>query len=101
MAIDLFCYSDVPQDDVEITLKSLSMEYPEIFSEKFLISKIREPSAVGKEIALEYGLHAESFFMVRLNHKDTPSLVVPVAGLIKNAFGERKVIVLHENEHLM
>lgn len=101
MAVDLSCYALAPPDDAETTLLSLSASNREIFPEKFVISKVREANSIHKEIALEYGMHAKSFFMISLNEKSAANLVLQVVNLTKNAFGEGGVIVLHGNEQLM
>lgn len=101
MAVDLSCYALAPPDDTEAILLSLSASNREIFPEKFVISKVREANSIHKEIALEYGMHAKSFFMISLNEKSAANLVVQVVDLTKSAFGEGGVIVLYGNEHLM
>ena len=101
LAVDLFCYALVPPEDAEGVLLSLSSSNKEMFSKKFLISKVREVNSVHREIALEYGMCARSFFMISLNEKNAANLVLQVVDLTKGAFGEGRVIVLHENEQLM
>jgi hypothetical protein len=101
MAVDLSCYALAPPEDAEATLLSLSTSNREIFPKKFVISKVRVANSIHKEIALEYGMHAKSFFMISLNEKNAANLVLHVVDLTKGAFGEGGVIVLHGNEHLM
>jgi hypothetical protein len=101
MAVDLFCYAVAPTSDVEIMLTSLSENNQEIFHHKFLISKIREMNSVHKEISSEYGIHAQSFFMVSLNEKSAANLVLEVVSLIKNSLGEEHVLILHGNDKIM
>jgi len=101
MSIDLSCYVDASTVDVDATLMSLSKAHPEIFSRKFLLSTAGEVNSIHKEIALEYGLHAKSYFLATLNDNNSPGLVLQVANLIKKTFDEGKIIVLHGNEHLM
>jgi len=101
MAVDLSCYTLAPPDDVEAALASLLTSNQEIFSRKFLISEVREANSIHKEIALEYGILAKSFFMISLNEKSAANLVLQVVDLIKNSLGEGQVIVLHGNSQLM
>jgi hypothetical protein len=101
MAVDFFCYTPAPPKEAETTLLSLSTSNREIFPKKFVISRVREVNSIHREIALKYGMHAKSFFMISLNEKNAANIVLQVVNLTKGVFGEKGVIILHGNEHLM
>lgn len=100
MAIDLFCYLSTTTGHAQEMLDMLTGECVELFSEKFLISPVREANAFHKEIAFEYGLNANCIFLVRVNDKNEVGLLPKVEALIKTTFGNGKVIILLENETL-
>ena len=106
-AIDLFCYSSLPPEEVKEILGLMALQQPGMFAEKFLISKVKDLrntenyyDSVAVEIALEYGLHASCSFLVSLNDKSVADLLPVVEEIIKNAFGNRNVIILFNNEEL-
>ncbi|WP_141243369.1 hypothetical protein [Bordetella genomosp. 1] len=98
MAIDLFCYSSASPRESEVILGSLAKVHWKLFDRKFLLSKVSEANEFHKEISLGYGMHARSFFMVRLNEKAAADQIPKVVELMKNSFNKTKFLVLHENE---
>ena len=42
MAIDLFCYSSLPPDDVKGVLDVMATQHLELFAERFLISWVKD-----------------------------------------------------------
>jgi hypothetical protein len=98
MAVDLSCYVSQNKFDVDNCLEKLSQYHQDLFPEKFLLSNTREADAIHKEIALEYGLHAQSFFMVSLNDKNAARRVLYVVKILKCALGDGNIIILHGNE---
>ncbi|MFE1572854.1 hypothetical protein [Comamonas odontotermitis] len=98
MAIDLFCHVSRSAGDVTDVLELLLAKHQEFFEKKFLISKATESSDVGKEVALEHGLHARSTFLIRVNDKSAVGQISKVADIVKDAFGDANVVVLFENE---
>ncbi|MBN9488640.1 MAG: hypothetical protein J0H44_15490 [Alphaproteobacteria bacterium] len=98
MAIDLFCHSSLDKADVEKAVRLLSSQHADLFSYKFLISKIRDSSDVNKEIALEFGFHSKFLFLIRVNDHDASPRIREVAGLVMKVFGPQNVLVLFENE---
>lgn len=101
MSIDLFCYTTLQPDELKTALLRLEADRNDLFSGKFLISGGRGTDSMHKEIALEHGLLADSFFMVSLNEKSAANLVLEVVAQVKAFFGEGKAIILHNNETLM
>jgi len=98
MAIDLFCHSSLDKADVEKALKFLSAQHADLFSYKFLISKIRDSSDVNKEIAQEFGFRSKSLFLIRVNDKDEAHRMGEVVSVLRKAFRPQNVLVLFENE---
>lgn len=98
MAIDLFCHSSLDKADVENALQLLSTQRADLFSYKFLISKIRDSSDVNKEIALGFGFNSKFLFLIRVNDKDEAHRMGEVVGVLRKAFGPQNVLVLFENE---
>lgn len=98
MAIDLFCYSSLPLPQVKEALSPLLLQHQELFSSKFLISDVGQSSDVGKEVALEHGLHAQCLFLIRVNDKSARGLLPTVVGIVKNALGDSNVVILFEGE---
>ena len=98
MSVDLFCYVSLPFGEVNKTINLMVAKHHNIFHKNFLISSAREASAIHKEIALEFNLVALCTFIVSLNDKNSGGLVLDVVTLIKEAFGDDRVVVLHTNE---
>jgi len=76
----------------------LSTRHADLFSYKFLISRILDSSDGNKEIALEFGFHSRFLFLVRVNDHDSSPRIREVAGLLRRTFGPQNVLVLFENE---
>lgn len=100
MAMDLFCYSSMPFDEVRKITDLVAEQHQELFAAKFLISRAREAGAIQKEIALDYGIHAKSIFLIRYNDKSATELSPIVIEIIKNSFGAGEFVILLENESL-
>ena len=107
MAVDLTCFSSMPMEDVEAIVDSLVASHRGLFYSassshrtRFLVSKVAEASEIDKEIALEYGLVANCWFMVSLNDKSAADLVATAISIIKNALGVGNVIILSDGETL-
>ena len=98
MAIDIFCYSSLSLPQVNEELSPLLLQHQELFANKFLISDVGQSSVVGKEAALEHGLHAQCLFRARVNDKSATGLLPTVVGIIKNALGDSNVVILFEDE---
>lgn len=98
MAIDLFCHSSLPVPKVQEVLSKLLVQHQELFANKFLISDVSQSTDVGKEVALEHGLHAQCLFLIRVNDKSARGLLSTVVGIVKNALGDTNVVMLLENE---
>lgn len=98
MAIDLFCHSSLALPKVKEALSQLLVQHQELFSNKFLISDVRQSTDVGKEVALEHGLHAQCLFLIRVNDKSARGLLPTVIDIVKNALGDSNVVILFENE---
>ena len=101
MAIDLFCYSSLPVDEVSELLKSCSRQRGDLFSQKFIISPVKEVGDIGKEIAQEHDLGAASYFLIRLNEKSEAHRYSEVSEIIKEVIGRDRVIVLWDNERVI
>lgn len=100
MAMNLFCYSSMPLDEVRKITDLVAEQHQELFSAKFLISQAREVGAIQREIALDYGIDAKSIFLIRYNDKLAMDLSPSVIKIIKAAFGAGEVVILFENESL-
>ena len=100
MAMDLFCYSSLPFDEVRKITDLVAAQQQELFAAKFLISQARKAGAIQREIALDYGVHAKSFFLIHYNDKSATDLSPSVIEIIKTAFGNGEVVILFENESL-
>ena len=98
MAIDLFCHSSLDKADVEKTIRLLSTQHADLFSYKFLISKILNPNDDDEETAREFGFPSRFVFLIRVNDKDEAHRIREVAGVLRKAFGPQNVLVLFENE---
>lgn len=98
MAIDLFCYSSLPLPQVKEALSQLLLQHQELFVNKFLISDVRQSTDVGKEVALEHGLHAQCLFLIRVNDKSATELLPTVVDVVKSALSDSNVVILFENE---
>jgi hypothetical protein len=101
MAVDLSCYSALGVGDTESALQVVKAKDSKLFGHKFLISNVRGSTATHKEIALEHGTHAKSFFLVSLNDKSAAPLVSHVADEIRAAFGAANVLILHGNSKVI
>jgi hypothetical protein len=98
MAIHLFCYVSLSVKGVTDVIGLLSEKHKDLFSYKFLISEAGEPSEVGKEIALEFGLSAKTLFLIRLNDKSAAERLEEVANIVRDAFGNGNALVLFDGE---
>ncbi len=98
MAIDLFCHSSLPLRQVQEVLSTLLIQHQELFANKFLISDVRQAKDIDEEVALEYGLHAQCLFLVRVNDKSARDLLSIVVDIVKKALGDSNVVILIENE---
>ena len=98
--MSLFCYSSMPSDEVRKIIDWVAEQHNELFSSKFLISQVREAGAIQKEIALDYGIHAKSIFLIHYNDKSATDLSPDVVEIIKAALGAGEVVILLENETL-
>ncbi len=101
MAVDLFCYAVETPQAVETKLARLAAHHPDLFSNRFLISKVLVPNSAHKDIARGYGLSTESLFIVSLNDKNSADLLTAASGIIKDFFGKNEVIILNGNEKLI
>lgn len=100
MAMDLFCYSSMPFDEVRKITDLVAEQHQELFAAKFLISQAREAGAIQKEIALDYGINAKSIFLIHYNDKLATDLSPSVIEIIKTAFSAGEFVILFENESL-
>ena len=98
MAIDLFCYVSKPSADVQAAVNLMANQHQDLFSSRFLISRVSEANQAHKEIALEHGLDAKCVFLVRLNDKSAAELLTSVEAIIKSALGDDSVVILFDNE---
>ena len=98
MALDLFCYSSLELAKVQEILTAVKIKHVELFAHKFLISDGRETTEVGKEIALEHGMHAQCLFLIRLNDKEVSYRYHEAVVIIKEALGDANVVILFEGE---
>lgn len=98
MAIDLVCHSPLDKTDVEKAIQLLSTQHADLFSYKFLISKIMDSDDVDEEIAREFGFKSRFVFLIRVNDHDSSPRIREVAGLLRRTFGPQNVLVLFENE---
>lgn len=57
-----------------------------------------ESTDIGKEVALDYGLHAQCLFLVRVNDKSATGSIPTVASILKDALGDANVVIFFENE---
>ena len=96
MAIDLFCYATKQPAEVQETIDALAGLHKGLFAKRFVIYKVADANPVHKEIALEYGLHARSEFMISLNDKSAADLVPTVLALIKCALGDSNVVIMSD-----
>jgi len=101
MAIDLFCYTSYAESDLKGLVNRLVVENDNLFSDKFIISKVREINVIGREIALEYGLNARSLFLIGVNQKSASGEVPLVADLVRSMLGKDSVVILWENERMV
>jgi len=98
--MDLFCYSSKSPSEVEKIMESTANQNKELFAYKFLISQVRNTEDIHKEIALEYGLRANSFFLIHYNDKSAINLSSDVVEIIKKSLGATESLILFENETL-
>lgn len=101
MAIDFTGFVSLPTDSTNKILKLVSAQNPDIFQSKFLLYDARDANEIHKEIALEYGLYAQSEFFVHLNDKSVADQIQKVADLIKDALGRSNVVILLLGETLI
>ena len=100
MAMNLFCYSSKSPSALQEIVDFIVNQHKEIFEKRFLVSSVRVANSVHKEIALDYGFHANSFFLVNYNDKSGFIPSSTVVDLIKKSIGINDVLVLFENEEL-
>lgn len=100
MAMDLFCYSSKSASEVQEIIDRTANQHQEIFSRKYLFSKVRDAGRTQRETALDYGFHASSFFLISYNDKSATGLSPLVVKLIKEALSADNVLILFENEEL-
>jgi hypothetical protein len=100
MSMDLFCYSSKSPAEVEAIMKLVENQNKELFEKKFLISQIRNAGEIQRETALEYGLCANSIFLIRYNDKSAIDLAPIVVELTKKSLGVADSLILFENETL-
>lgn len=105
MSIDLVCYSSLPPEDVKGILDSMISQHRGLFTERFLISLVKDLrdiddyyDSVAVEIALEHGMSASCSFRVGLNDKSAADLLPTVVTIIKSALGDSNVLILFNNE---
>ncbi|MBN9491574.1 MAG: hypothetical protein J0H44_30420 [Alphaproteobacteria bacterium] len=98
MAIDLVCHSTLDKTDVEKAIRLLSIQRADLFSYKFLISKILDSDDVDEEIARKFGFRSRFVFLIRVNDKNEAHRMGEVVGVLRKAFGPQNVLVLFENE---
>ncbi|WP_457337787.1 hypothetical protein [Rhizobacter sp. P5_C2] len=98
MAIDLNCYTSYSLAVGSEVLGRIARKSEIEFNGAFSFSKIRPADEVHKEIAAEFGISAETVFLVGLTDKMQAARVGEVAELIRTGFGEGRVIVLIGNE---
>ena len=96
MAIDLFCYSSLPPNEVKGALSLMAAQHQGLFHSRFLISEVGEANPVHKEVSLEYGLAANCEFIVSLNDKSAADLVPTAMAIVKCTLGDGNVIVLSD-----
>lgn len=100
MAIDLFCYSTKNSAHTQKKIGLLAKNQEHLFSSIFLLSPVQRAAEFHKEIALEYGIKANSMFLVRLNDKSAAGLLPTVEAALKEALGFENIVILLENETL-
>lgn len=100
MAMDLFCYSSKSASEVQEIIDRTANQHQEIFSRKYLFSKVRDAGPTQRETALDYGFDASSFFLISYNDKSATGLSPLVVKLIKEALSADDVLILFENEEL-
>lgn len=100
MAIDFVCYTSCTKDDLDESIKTLSFQNKDIFTDKFLIYESMNIEEVDKEIASEFGLDAKTIFSISVNDKSAVELIPKVVDLVKNAIGVDRVVILFNNEIL-
>lgn len=86
--------------------KEIINKHPDVFSYDFEISEIKELKRnedyydeVAADVAAEYGLNAMCLFLILVNNKNSISLLARVEDILKDAFGEKNIIILLNNEH--
>lgn len=100
MSLHLYCYSDMSTSEVDAMIASLINKYPFLFSTKFLIYISSDADEIPKQVALEYGFNATSYFLIRYNDKEALDLAPMVESLIKETFGEPHILLLFQNNTL-
>jgi hypothetical protein len=100
MAMDLFCYSSKSSSELQKIIDLTANQHQEIFSRKYLISKVRDAGPTQRETALNHGFDAISIFLISYNDKSAIGLSPTVVDLIKKALGAGNVLILFENEEL-
>ena len=93
MAIDFFCHSSLLVNEAQEIIDLLKMRHRGLFYSRFIFYDAGMESEVGKEISLEYGLHAVSEFMISLNDKSSADLCPTVLSIVKCAFGVDNIVI--------
>lgn len=101
MAMHLFCHSTMSFTEAQKITDLLVQQHPDLFAENFLISQVREASAIQKEIGPDLGMDTQSVFLIRYNGKSAIAESESVIASVKSAFGSGRIIVLFENETLL
>jgi hypothetical protein len=82
-------------DETEHIVGLIKQGHPDVFPEKLDVTGVVMASPVKKEIAMEYGLNAESFFLIILNDKKYSALIPNVISWFKDGFHD--MVILHGN----
>lgn len=101
MAIDLFCYSSMKPEDSQKEIDLAKKSRPDTFIKDFSLSNASAASKFQISVAEEFGLTANSLFLVRVKNKEKIHKTTEVTSTLKEIFGNEKIIILWENEKLI
>ncbi|ARJ40939.1 hypothetical protein B1H58_02290 [Pantoea alhagi] len=101
MAIDMTCFTTLPTLELQCKLNFFQEKNPEIFPVHYLLYKACPLDRFDKDISMEYGLNAESSFMIAVNNKALDISTDEMANMIRNELGKENVIVLLNGEDLI
>lgn len=101
MSIGITCFTNYNIKELQEKLDSFSVKYPEIFPEKYYLSKAILPDSVDTEISNEFGLMPKSYLYISVNDKSLSISTDDIATLVKNELGKNNVVVLLNGEDLI